>query len=148
MVWRIRRKIGMSGGLFANELLRETGVEISLKSFDGLRRRHAEAILHRAVEIRPLPDACDFAGRTDGGGRTSAPSLSALGVDPAKAPVVTRDQLKYAKPDPDLFLAAAERLGAPIETAVVIGDSIWVDSLLEGGEFELPLRSKPRAPPG
>jgi phosphoglycolate phosphatase-like HAD superfamily hydrolase len=57
--------------------------------------------------------------------KTAAPSLSALGVDPAKTPVVTRDQVKYAKPDPDLFLAAAERLGAPIETAVVIGDSIW-----------------------
>jgi phosphoglycolate phosphatase-like HAD superfamily hydrolase len=30
LVWQIRRKIGMSGGLFANQLLRETGVEISL----------------------------------------------------------------------------------------------------------------------
>ena len=38
---------------------------------------------------------------------------------------MTRDQVKYAKPDPDLFLAAAARLGAPIETAVVVGDSIW-----------------------
>ena len=38
---------------------------------------------------------------------------------------MTRDQVKYAKPDPDLFLAAAERLDAPIETAVVVGDSIW-----------------------
>jgi len=38
---------------------------------------------------------------------------------------VTRDQVKYAKSDPDLFLASAERLGAPIETAVVVGDSIW-----------------------
>ena len=28
-VWRIHRKIGMSGGLFTNQLLRETGVEIS-----------------------------------------------------------------------------------------------------------------------
>jgi HAD superfamily hydrolase (TIGR01509 family) len=42
-----------------------------------------------------------------------------------KIPVVTRDQVKYAKPDPDLCLAAAERLNAPIETAVVVGDSIW-----------------------
>ena len=30
---------------------------------------------------------------------------------------MTRDQVAHAKPDPDLFLAAAERLGAPIETA-------------------------------
>ena len=29
------------------------------------------------------------------------------------------------KPDPALFIAAAKRLGAPIQTAVVVGDSIW-----------------------
>ena len=28
-VWRIHRRIRMSGGLFANMLLRETGIEIS-----------------------------------------------------------------------------------------------------------------------
>jgi phosphoglycolate phosphatase-like HAD superfamily hydrolase len=38
---------------------------------------------------------------------------------------VTRDQVKYAKPDPDLFLAAAERLGVPIETSTVVGDAVW-----------------------
>jgi phosphoglycolate phosphatase-like HAD superfamily hydrolase len=31
----------------------------------------------------------------------------------------------YAKPDPDLFLAAAARLGVPISDSVVVGDSIW-----------------------
>jgi phosphoglycolate phosphatase-like HAD superfamily hydrolase len=40
-------------------------------------------------------------------------------------PVVTRDQVKFAKPDPDLFLAAAARLRVPIQTATVVGDSIW-----------------------
>src|SRR5437899_9894718 len=47
-----------------------------------------------------------------------------LGV-PAEAPVVTRDQVEHAKPDPDLFLAAAERLGVPIADSVVVGDSVW-----------------------
>jgi phosphoglycolate phosphatase-like HAD superfamily hydrolase len=56
---------------------------------------------------------------------TAAVNLAALGVDPGRTPVVTRDQVKYAKPDPDLFLAAAGRLSAPIDTAVVVGDSIW-----------------------
>lgn len=56
---------------------------------------------------------------------TAAVKLKALGVDPARTPVVTRDQVKYAKPDQDLFVAAAERLNAPFETAVVVGDSIW-----------------------
>ena len=39
--------------------------------------------------------------------------------------MVTRDQVKYAKPDPDLFLAAADRLGVSIDAAIVVGDSIW-----------------------
>ena len=56
---------------------------------------------------------------------TAAVNLAKLGVDPDRTPVVTSDQVKYAKPDPDLFLAAAARLEAPIETAVVVGDSIW-----------------------
>jgi beta-phosphoglucomutase-like phosphatase (HAD superfamily) len=34
-VWRIHRKIGMSGGLFTNQLLRETGIEISADASSG-----------------------------------------------------------------------------------------------------------------
>jgi phosphoglycolate phosphatase-like HAD superfamily hydrolase len=44
---------------------------------------------------------------------------------PDSVPVVTRDQVSYAKPDPDLFLAAAERLGVDIAESVVVGDSVW-----------------------
>ena len=33
--------------------------------------------------------------------------------------------MKHAKPDPDLFLTAAERVGSEIETASVVGDSVW-----------------------
>jgi len=62
---------------------------------------------------------------TSGRMETARPVLETLGVDFDRVPIVTRDQGKYAKPDPDLFLAAAERLGANIETALVIGDSIW-----------------------
>jgi phosphoglycolate phosphatase-like HAD superfamily hydrolase len=47
-----------------------------------------------------------------------------LGV-PTDFPVITRDMVRYAKPDPDLFLAAADRLRAPIQNCVVVGDSIW-----------------------
>jgi phosphoglycolate phosphatase-like HAD superfamily hydrolase len=56
---------------------------------------------------------------------TAGPSLAALGVDPGNVPVVTRDQVKYAKPDPDLFLTAAARLGVDIRDSLVLGDSIW-----------------------
>ncbi len=56
---------------------------------------------------------------------TARVNLRALDVDPERVPVVTRDMVKYAKPDPDLFLAAAEKVGKGIETAVIVGDSIW-----------------------
>jgi HAD superfamily hydrolase (TIGR01549 family) len=135
-VWRIHRKIGMSGGLFTNQLLRETGLEISAERVERLRRGHAAAYQRQAARIRPLPGAVEllswlsvtgvpWAIATSGRMETAALNLEALGVDPGRVPVVTRDQVKYAKPDPDLFLAAAERLAAPIETALVVGDSIW-----------------------
>jgi HAD superfamily hydrolase (TIGR01509 family) len=135
-VWRIHRKIGMSGGLFTNQLLRETGLEISADLVDRLRKAHADAYQRQTTQIRPLPGACELLSQlsqmgipwaiaTSGRMETAAVNLAALGVDPDKTPVVTRDQVKYAKPDPDLFLAAAARLGAPIERAVVVGDSIW-----------------------
>jgi phosphoglycolate phosphatase-like HAD superfamily hydrolase len=55
---------------------------------------------------------------------SARPALDLLGVG-VDAAIVTRDQVRHAKPDPDLFLAAAVRLGAAIETSVVIGDSVW-----------------------
>ena len=135
-VWRIHRKIGMSGGLFTNQLLRETGLVITADLIDRLRLGHAAAYKRYRDAIRPLPGARELlAWLTDAGipwaiatsGRmeTAAVNLAALGVDPALTPVVTRDQVRYAKPDPDLFIAAAGRLGAPIESAVVVGDAIW-----------------------
>ena len=135
-VWRIHRKIGMSGGLFTNQLIRETGVAIDEARGDRLRKAHAAAYRRMGDTVRPLPGAREllawlssagisWAIATSGRMETASVNLKALGVDPDKSPVVTRDQVKYAKPDPDLFLAAAERLGAPIETAIVVGDSIW-----------------------
>ncbi|MFF9549898.1 HAD family hydrolase [Methylobacterium fujisawaense] len=135
-VWRIHRKIGMSGGLFTNQLLRETGREISDAHVAKLGRLHAEAYGRLSGQIRPLPGAkalldtltaagIPWAIATSGRMETARVNLDALGVDTDRVPVVTRDMVKYAKPDPDLFLAAADRLGKPIETAVIVGDSIW-----------------------
>jgi HAD superfamily hydrolase (TIGR01509 family) len=135
-VWRIHRKIGMSGGLFTNQLIRETGIPIDEERGERLRKGHARAYQRMADRIRPLPGARDllawltsvgisWAIATSGRLETASVNLKALGIDPDRSPVVTRDEVKYAKPDPDLFLAAAAKLGAPIETAVVVGDSIW-----------------------
>jgi HAD superfamily hydrolase (TIGR01549 family) len=135
-VWRIHRKIGMSGGLFNRVLLRETGYHMDAERLDRLRRLHAAAFNRVAGDIRPLPGACELLSHLTGAGipwaiatsgriETARPLIEKLGVDGARVPVVTRDQVRYGKPDPDLFLAAAERLGVRIDTALIVGDSIW-----------------------
>ena len=135
-IWRIHRKIGMSGGLFTNMLFRETGLDIDATRIERLRKLHASAYNRRADEVRPLPGAIEllayltdagipWAIATSGRMETAGPILEKLGVDHEKTPVITRDKVRYAKPDPDLFLAAAAAIGKPIERACVVGDSVW-----------------------
>jgi phosphoglycolate phosphatase-like HAD superfamily hydrolase len=92
-VWRIHRKIGMSGGLFTNQLKRETGVDLSEDQLERLRLLHAEAYRRMSDSIRPLPGACEllawltnagfrWAIATSGRMETAAVNLAALGVDP------------------------------------------------------------------
>jgi HAD superfamily hydrolase (TIGR01549 family) len=134
-VWRIHRKIGMSGGLFANALLRETGQPVTAEQAERLQQLHAQVYAGYAGQVRPLPGAREllasltslrvpWAIATSGRRASAQPTLDALGI-PDGVPIVTRDQVAHAKPDPDLFLAAAERLGVDITTSVVVGDSVW-----------------------
>jgi HAD superfamily hydrolase (TIGR01509 family) len=134
-VWRIHRKVGMSGGLLANALLRETGREVTADQAAQLRRLHAQAYATLAGDVRPLPGARDilahltstgvpWAIATSGYRESAGPVLELLELPPG-IPVITRDLVERAKPDPDLFLAAADALGLPAETCVVVGDSVW-----------------------
>jgi HAD superfamily hydrolase (TIGR01509 family) len=134
-VWRIHRRIGMSGGLFVNALLRETGHRVTLDEAARLQRHHVEAYARQIAQVRPLPGARELltylssvgvpwviatSGRFEG----ARPALEMLGIR-SEVPVITRDQVERAKPDPDLFQAAAQRLGVEIRTSIVVGDSVW-----------------------
>jgi HAD superfamily hydrolase (TIGR01549 family) len=134
-VWRIHRKIGMSGGLFTQALLRETNREMDDALLARLQDLHAEAYRRRAKEIRPLPGArsllaylteleVPWAIATSGRLESAKPTLDLLDL-PEGIPVVTRDLVSRAKPDPDLFLEAARRLKVDDSEAVVLGDSVW-----------------------
>jgi HAD superfamily hydrolase (TIGR01509 family) len=134
-VWRIHRRIGMSGGLFMNALFREIGREITPENANQMRKLHAEAYAKLAKDVRPLPganallkyladNAVPHAIATSGRMETAGPILKLLKID-STVPIITRDLVRYAKPNPDLFLAAAEKLNVPITNCVVVGDSIW-----------------------
>jgi HAD superfamily hydrolase (TIGR01549 family) len=134
-VWRIHRRIGMSDGLLMNGLLRETGRSISQEDVESSQTFHAEAYAKLAPQVRPLPGAPEllqclsrhnipFAIATSGLIDSARPVLDLLSLSPS-IPVITRDQVRHAKPDPDLFLAAAACLGVSICNSIVVGDSVW-----------------------
>ena len=133
-VWRIHRRIGMSGGLFVNALLRETKMVLSPEQVSRLRELHLAAYLRRMDQVRPLPGARELLQRlselgvpwgigTSGSRRTAAPAIEMLTAAPPV--VVTRDDVARAKPDPDLFVEAARRLGVDVADSIVVGDSVW-----------------------
>jgi len=134
-VWRIHRRIGMSGGLLAESLARETGRSISDKEAEKMKRAHAKAFAAQMRDVRVLPGAHDllrfltkarvpWAIATSGMLKSARPLLKLLDL-PADAVVISRDDVQHAKPDPDLWLAAGARLGVPMESAIAVGDSVW-----------------------
>src|SRR5215469_6699549 len=108
-VWRIHRRIGMSGGLLVNALSRETGRHLSQEEATQLQQWHAEAYLRQVEHIRPLPGARNllacltklgtkWAIATSGRMRTAGPNLTILGME-SDVPIITRDKVARAKPD-------------------------------------------------
>jgi HAD superfamily hydrolase (TIGR01509 family) len=134
-VWRIHRRIGMSGGLFVSALLRETGRSLSERDIESLQQDHAAEYLAQLNSVRPLPGACEllaaltehqvpWAIATSGRHAMASRALPMLGLR-GDAPMVTREMVRHAKPDPDLFLAAAALLGVEPRNTMIVGDSIW-----------------------
>ena len=134
-VWRIHRRIGMSGGLFVSALLRETGRSLSVEDIELLQQDHARQYLAQIESVQPLPGAREllatlttygvpWAIATSGRKIMAEKALAMLDL-PDDAPMVTRDMVRHAKPDPDLFLAAAALIGVNPHDAWVVGDSVW-----------------------
>jgi HAD superfamily hydrolase (TIGR01509 family) len=133
--WRVHRRIGMSGGLFARAVAREIGRDLTDHETEALQRRHGEIYRELLPDRRPLPGAVELLtalrahgvihGIATSGRRPEIDrSLEALGVPPETV-VVERGDVLRAKPEPDLFLACQERLGVAIGDCYVVGDAVW-----------------------
>ena len=134
-VWRIHRRIGMSGGLFMQALIRETGRAFTGAEIEEVQRAHAAEYRKQMGSVSPLPGAREllaalteagvrWAIATSGRAATARPALELLGL-PEDTPMITRDLVRHAKPDPDLFLAAAALLDVEPRHTMVVGDSVW-----------------------
>jgi HAD superfamily hydrolase (TIGR01509 family) len=132
--WRIRRRIGMSGGLITRAVAREVGRELSVEEAERVQRRHGEIFREFLPERRPLPGARELLeelrrqrvvhGIATSGRRPEIDaSLEALGVG-AETVVIDRGDVPRAKPAPDLFLACQRALGVAAEGCYVVGDAV------------------------
>jgi HAD superfamily hydrolase (TIGR01509 family) len=134
-VWRIHRRIGMSGGLLIQALGREIGHRLTREQAQMLQEKHSAAFERYKGAIQPLPGAREllrqlsdagvaYAIETSGRREGAQPAIDKLEVRP-EVPIITRNEVERAKPDRDLFLAAAQRVNVPISHAMVVGDSVW-----------------------
>jgi HAD superfamily hydrolase (TIGR01509 family) len=133
--WRIHRRIGMSGGLFARAVAREVGRPLDDAEIGAVQRRHGELFRELLPERRPLPGAVALLAElrergivhgiaTSGRRPEIDASLAALGVGDETA-IVQRGDVARAKPEPDLFIECARRLDVQPEECYVVGDAVW-----------------------
>ena len=132
--WRIHRRIGMSGGLFARAVAREVGRELSPKEVEDIQDRHGEIFRELLPGRHPLPGARELLaelrergivhGIATGRRPEIAQSVEVLGVG-GETVVIHRGDVRRAKPAPDLFLACQEALGVEPGDCYVVGDAVW-----------------------
>jgi HAD superfamily hydrolase (TIGR01549 family) len=133
--WKIHRHVGMGGDLFSRVLLREAGVKSTQKKVNRLQESKKRSYKKLAPRTQLLAGARELLARLSqldvpwaiatSGAKTEIKPLLKLLKLPAHALVVTGDDVEEAKPEPDVFLVAAERLSVRMDDCIVIGDSVW-----------------------
>jgi HAD superfamily hydrolase (TIGR01509 family) len=144
--WKIHRRIGMSGKSFVRELVREIAGHPKAIDVEQLERKHDRIFRRQIRALEPLPGAnqllkhlarhgVQIAIATTSGREQTTGLLRQLKI-PRSTEVITGDDVEKAKPSPDIFMLAAQRLGVPIDDCIVVGDSAW-DLLAAGRKSAL-----------
>jgi HAD superfamily hydrolase (TIGR01509 family) len=145
-LWKIHRRIGMSGKSFLKELLRELAHSKRSLNLEKLEKKHDTLFRRLTPRLAPLPGANELlkhlarqqvriAIATTGGQAQTSGLLKRLEL-PKQIEIVTGDDVERAKPSPDIFVAAAQRLRIAIGDCIVVGDSAW-DMLAAGRKSAL-----------
>jgi HAD superfamily hydrolase (TIGR01549 family) len=144
--WKIHRRIGMSGKSLVRQLLRDQNTSRRKVNIGILEKKHDAEFMKSSRQLELLPGAREllkflsrrgirWAIATTGNKKQTTRLLKNLDV-PRNVPVITGDDVVKAKPSPDVFVLAADRLGVPIGDCVVTGDSVW-DILAAGRKSAL-----------
>jgi HAD superfamily hydrolase (TIGR01509 family) len=131
----LHRCIGMRGELLVKAAFKEVGRAFTHNAKDRLDQLHKKYFEKTLSSITPLPGSVlllktlsrqkiSWAIATGGDKDTVRKMIRSLPVS-ARTPVITADHVDQAKPEPDVFLAAARQLGIALSDCIVIGDSVW-----------------------
>jgi len=146
--WKIHRRVGMSGKPFIKELMRELSLDARRLDLDRLEQGHDARFADAIPHLKPLPAANDLLAHlhrskipiaigTTGNRKQTSLLLKHLRL-PRGMKVVTGDDVEKAKPSPDVFVAAAQKLRVNIADCIVVGDSVW-DVRAAGRKRALPI---------
>jgi HAD superfamily hydrolase (TIGR01509 family) len=130
----LHRCIGLRGDLLIRAVCKETR-RTGRHDAQKLEELHRKYFGKNLRGVRPLPGASAllhalsrrkvrWAIATGGDKRTVEKMLRRLPMSRAIA-VVTADDVDQAKPEPDVFVVAARRLGIALSECIVVGDSVW-----------------------
>jgi HAD superfamily hydrolase (TIGR01509 family) len=132
-LWRIHRHIGMGGDQLVAAL---AGEGFDREQGDDVRA--AEKVLYMQLidEVEPLEGARKLIEDLKGNGHTVVLASSAkteelehyltlLDARSLADDWTDSSDVEATKPEPDLLLAALEKVGAKAKDAVMIGDSVW-----------------------
>jgi HAD superfamily hydrolase (TIGR01509 family) len=134
-VWRIHRRIGMSGGLLANRVAKESGVELSKAQQEKAEELHGEYYFEGLEWVQPMPGARDLLVALSEAGvpwviaSSGKPDEAEAHIEklelPEKPAFVCSADVDNAKPNPEMFLAAAEKIDASVLDCIAVGDATW-----------------------
>ncbi len=127
---------GMRTDQAMREALTRAGAEFTNEDIQRLSRLKSETA-HALIAAQPpiVPGCARLISELSGRGYTLALAssssrrnvdtfLSATGTSSAFSVVLSGDDVRSAKPDPDIYLQALERLGASAAAAVVVEDAV------------------------
>jgi beta-phosphoglucomutase-like phosphatase (HAD superfamily) len=127
--------VTLRGGPFLRKVLREIRPRRRNLSIDRLEKKHDINFEKSIRRIEILPGSqqllrhlakvrVQWAIATTGHKRHTARLLKKFDL-PSNVPVITCDDVAEAKPAPDVFVIAAERLGVSVSDSIDIGASVW-----------------------
>jgi beta-phosphoglucomutase-like phosphatase (HAD superfamily) len=102
--------------------------EIETEVVDGVvglyETRPSPVIDHAPGEVRRIAEGRPVAIASSSHPRVIAAALASLGIEDVMQAVVSSDDVATGKPAPDVYLAAAERLGVEPARCLVVEDSL------------------------